>query len=286
MWAQVLEVDWFVNQIHLQFESINRMSHLHHKTSTDQTAHDCYSIKQRIIFIGCKMSLTAFCSLFCWKFFSRFLKMNSLFFSGQMWKDIEDFFYENGQTTQLQQTTTEMTAGSPTVSSTTHGDGHGQLLSQRTGTLDGCVDLELLLNDTLCQEPTQTFIQLSTSVQQGQQAQIPHHDIQHRRHPPPTYHQLCGSLDTMQQDVLHSQQVQTWGKGTLIQWNLFLNFVWGCFRDCVSSLIDWLIDRKLIDWLVDRLIVGSLRKIGGIHQSIKQTVTRKISIDSLVFFSQ
>ncbi|GAU98332.1 hypothetical protein RvY_09493 [Ramazzottius varieornatus] len=60
-----------------------------------------------------------------------------------MWKDIEDFFYENGQND-------ISLAGSPTVSSTTP-------CLPNEGSSNAPIDLEQLLSDTLCQIPSQTF---------------------------------------------------------------------------------------------------------------------------------
>ena len=61
----------------------------------------------------------------------------------QMWKDIEDFFYENGQND-------VSLTGSPTVSSKT------PCLPNEVPS-NAPIDLEQLLSDTLCQIPSQTF---------------------------------------------------------------------------------------------------------------------------------
>ncbi|OQV18104.1 putative Krueppel-like factor 1 [Hypsibius exemplaris] len=104
-----------------------------------------------------------------------------------MWRDIEDYLFDSGQGE------VGMT-GSPTVSSTTPGDGVPR------GSLDGSFDLELLLNDTLGQEPLQTFTQQQVHQQETHQ--------HHRRHNPSAYQQICGGPVDGLQDVHHHHQLQ------------------------------------------------------------------------------
>lgn len=68
-----------------------------------------------------------------------------------MWKDIENFLYENGQSE-------SSLTGSPTVSSTTPCHPSETVQSNTSQSLESPIDLELLLNDTLCQSAAHSFL--------------------------------------------------------------------------------------------------------------------------------
>ena len=246
------------------------MSRLHHKTTTDQTAHDCYSIKQRIIFIGCTISLTALCSSFCWKFSPDSWKWILYFSLGRCGRTLRTFSTRTARQRNCNRRRRRWPLAVPrcpprhmamdTVSCSHRG-------------LAPWMDVSIWNSCWTTRCVRSPLRPLSSSPRQSSRASRLRSLI--------TIFSIDGiprrrTINYADRSIRCSRMLCTLNRYRLEERNVnTMEFIFelclGCFRYCVWSSIDW-------------LIVGSLRKIRGIHQPIKRMVTHKISIDPLVFF--